>query len=109
MSLTPLPTLGNLFLLMGYLVQPRLEDFCLVLLYPVLWKPALFRKEKEGEDLRGKGGAVGQLRGMKGGETMFRMYYMREESIFIKRKTLKYEVIKTNVKLKINRFNKEVF
>lgn len=34
-SLTFLSALRILFLLMGYLVQPRYEDFCIVLVYRV--------------------------------------------------------------------------
>lgn len=46
-----------------------------------------FQKGKGGGvDLREKGGVAGQLIGVKEGKTMFRMYYMREESIFIKLK-----------------------
>lgn len=48
-SLTLLPVLGTLFLLLDYLVHPQCEGFCLVLLYLVLsyltvvsWRPTLF-------------------------------------------------------------------
>jgi hypothetical protein len=55
-SFTHWPALGTLFLLLGYLVQPWYEGFCLILLYFVLphllvvsWRPALFWREMEGE------------------------------------------------------------
>lgn len=47
-----LPALEFLFLQLGCLVQPRYEDFCLLLLYPILshlvvvfWRAAFFLEE----------------------------------------------------------------
>lgn len=68
MSLTLKPALGMLFLLLGCLIQPQYEDFCLFLLYLVLclvvvsWRHALFWEGKwiwgaeELEGARGRGG-----------------------------------------------------
>lgn len=68
------------FFLLGCLVQPRYEDFCLILLYHVSsclvaisWRPALFWR---GRGMKKRDGR--ELGGVEGGKTVVKMYCMRK-------------------------------
>jgi hypothetical protein len=88
-SLTLLPALRTLFLLIGCLVQPQYERFHLVLLFLVLfclvvvpWRPNPFWREKwRGTGSRGQD-RWKHLGEVEGGDTVVRMYCTKEESIF---------------------------
>lgn len=91
MSLTLLPALGPIFLLLGCLVSSKYDGILLVLLYLVLWCWLLSLrgqlisevKEREGERIMDGWGLWGSSkRGVEGEETVVRMGCMREESIF---------------------------
>lgn len=80
LSLTLLPVPGTLFLLLGYLAQPRCKGFCVVLLYHVLscWLlflgGLLFAGEKGGTVGEGR---LGDLGGVEVEGTVVAMYCMR--------------------------------
>ena len=90
-SLTLLPVHGTHFLLLGCLVQPRYEGFvlsycilfgCIVLFGGCLLETCSFLKKKQSKMHPWEKEGEGYLEGMEGGETVVRMYYMREEPIF---------------------------
>lgn len=84
----------ELFLLLGCLGQLPYKDF--VLLYLILlclavvpWRPVLFWREMGVRGEYGERESVGELGGVERRETLVRIYYMREKSIFsLKKKTV---------------------
>lgn len=85
-------TLGALSLLLGCLVQPQWDGFCLISLYLILscWfyfleDCSILMRDKKGPELEGCRGTGG----VEGRETIARIYHMRKESIFNNRKKWK--------------------
>lgn len=79
----------ELFLLLGCLVQPQSDEFYLIIVYFVMFchfllgACSLLTRDRKGVDSKGREQRRGELEGVKGRETVIRIYYcMRRDSIF---------------------------
>lgn len=82
-----LPALENLFQLLGYFIQPLSEGFCIILSCSFIFghcllKACCYLKENRGGTDMGNSRDRGKVRVFERGETVVKMYYAREESIF---------------------------